>query len=102
MKEKVEEEKLVAECCQAGSAIITKVERKEKSEKPPALFDLTSLQREANQQLGFTAQQTLDYAQALYEKKFVTGARTCFCDPAELSDSAGCAGTGECSAGHQF
>ena len=76
MKEKVEEEKLVAECCQAGSAIITKVERKEKSEKPPALFDLTSLQREANQQLGFTAQQTLDYAQALYEKKFVTYPRT--------------------------
>ena len=65
-----------SECCQAGSAIITKVERKEKSEKPPALFDLTSLQREANQQLGFTAQQTLDYAQALYEKKFVTYPRT--------------------------
>ena len=58
MKEKAEAEKLVAECCQAGSAIITKVEQKEKSEKPPALFDLTSLQREANRQLGFTAQQT--------------------------------------------
>ena len=66
MKEKAEAEKLVAECCQAGSAIITKVEQKEKSEKPPALFDLTSLQREANRQLGFTAQQTLDYTQALY------------------------------------
>lgn len=51
MKEKAEAEKLVAECCQAGSAIITKVEQKEKSEKPPALFDLTSLQREANRQL---------------------------------------------------
>lgn len=66
----------MAECCQAGSAIITKVEQKEKSEKPPALFDLTSLQREANRQLGFTAQQTLDYTQALYEKKLVTYPRT--------------------------
>ena len=76
MKEKAEAEKLVAECCQAGSAIITKVEQKEKSEKPPALFDLTSLQREANRQLGFTAQQTLYYTQALYEKKLVTYPRT--------------------------
>ena len=76
MKEKAEAEKLVAECCQAGSAIITKVVQKEKSEKPPALFDLTSLQREANRQLGFTAQQTLDYTQALYEKKLVTYPRT--------------------------
>ena len=76
MKEKAEAEKLVAECCQAGSAIITKVEQKEKSEKPPALFDLTSLQREANRQLGFTAQQTLDYTQTLYEKKLVTYPRT--------------------------
>ena len=76
MKEKVETEKLVAECCQAGSAIITKVEQKEKAEKPPTLFDLTSLQREANRQLGFTAQQTLDYTQALYEKKLVTYPRT--------------------------
>ena len=76
MKEKAEAEKLVAECCQAGSAIIAKVEQKEKSEKPPALFDLTSLQREANRQLGFTAQQTLDYTQALYEKKLVTYPRT--------------------------
>ena len=76
MKEKAEAEKLVAECCQAGSAIITKVEQKEKSEKPPALFDLTSLQREANRQLGFTAQQTLDYTQALYEKKLVPYPRT--------------------------
>ena len=66
MKEKAEAEKLVAECCQAGSAIITKVEQKEKAEKPPTLFDLTLLQREANRQLGFTAQQTLDYTQALY------------------------------------
>ena len=66
MKAKAEAGKPVAERCQAGSAIITKVEQKEKAEKPPTLFDLTSLQREANQQLGFTAQQTLDYTQALY------------------------------------
>ena len=76
MKAKADAEKLVAECCQAGSAIITKVEQKEKAEKPPTLFDLTSLQREANRQLGFTAQQTLDYTQALYEKKLVTYPRT--------------------------
>ena len=76
MKEKAEAEQLVAECCQAGSAIITKVEQKEKTEKSPTLFDLTSLQREANRQLGFTAQQTLDYTQALYEKKLVTYPRT--------------------------
>ena len=66
MKAKAEAGKPVAERCQAGSAIITKVEQKEKAEKPPTLFDLTSLQREANRQLGFTAQQTLDYTQALY------------------------------------
>ena len=52
-----------------------RAERKN-TEKPPALFDLTSLQREANRQLGFTAQQTLDYTQALYEKKLVTYPRT--------------------------
>ena len=43
-----------------------KVERKDKSEKPPALYDLTTLQRDANRLLGFTAQQTLDYLQNLY------------------------------------
>ena len=53
-----------------------KVERKEKSEKPPALYDLTTLQRDANRLLGFTAQQTLDYLQSLYEKKLCTYPRT--------------------------
>ena len=76
MKEKEEAEKLAAECRQAGKAVITKVEQKEKTEKPPSLFDLTTLQREANRQLGFTAQQTLDYTQSLYEKKLVTYPRT--------------------------
>ncbi len=76
MKGKEEAEKLAADCRQAGNAVITKVEQKEKTEKPPALFDLTTLQREANRQLGFTAQQTLDYTQSLYEKKLVTYPRT--------------------------
>ena len=76
MKGKEEAEKLAAECRQTGKAVITKVEQKEKTEKPPALFDLTTLQREANRQLGFTAQQTLDYTQSLYEKKLVTYPRT--------------------------
>ena len=53
-----------------------KVECKEKSEKPPALYDLTTLQRDANRLLGFTAQQTLDYLQSLYEKKLCTYPRT--------------------------
>ena len=52
------------------------MERKEKSEKPPALYDLTTLQRDANRLLGFTAQQTLDYLQNLYEKKLCTYPRT--------------------------
>ena len=59
-----------------GEAFVKKVERKEKTEKPPALYDLTSLQRDANRLLGFTAQQTLDYTQSLYEKKLVTYPRT--------------------------
>ena len=62
--------------CTGNTAIITKAEKKEKSEKPPALYDLTSLQREANRVLGYTAQQTLDYTQSLYEKKLVTYPRT--------------------------
>ena len=60
----------------ADAAVIKSVERKEKTEKPPALYDLTTLQREANRLLGFTAQQTLDYLQSLYEKKLATYPRT--------------------------
>ena len=55
---------------------ITRVKRREKRENPPALYDLTTLQREANRELGFTAQQTLDYLQSLYEKRLVTYPRT--------------------------
>ncbi|MCF0186591.1 MAG: DNA topoisomerase III, partial [Bacteroidaceae bacterium] len=65
------------EKCQAeGKVKITKVEKKEKKEKAPTLFDLTTLQREANKKLGYTAQQTLDYAQSLYEKKLCSYPRT--------------------------
>ena len=53
-----------------------KMERKEKAESPPQLYDLTALQRDANRLLGFTAQQTLDYAQSLYEKRLITYPRT--------------------------
>lgn len=58
----------ISKVCQSSVAVVTKAECKEKSEKPPALYDLTSLQRDANRVLGFTAQQTLDYTQNLYEK----------------------------------
>lgn len=59
-----------------GEVRITSVERREKRENPPSLYDLTTLQREANRELGFTAQQTLDYLQSLYEKRLVTYPRT--------------------------
>ena len=60
-----------------GEPVVVKsVTSKEKSEKAPALYDLTTLQREANRLLGFTAQQTLDYVQSLYEKKLCTYPRT--------------------------
>ena len=62
--------------CQGATATVKKVERKDKSEKPPALYDLTTLQRDANRLLGYTAQQTLDYLQNLYEKKLCTYPRT--------------------------
>ena len=62
--------------CQDAAATVKKVERKDKSEKPPALYDLTTLQRDANRLLGYTAQQTLDYLQNLYEKKLCTYPRT--------------------------
>ena len=62
--------------CQGGTVTVKQVERRDKSEKPPALYDLTTLQRDANRLLGFTAQQTLDYLQNLYEKKLCTYPRT--------------------------
>ena len=62
--------------CESQSAVVTRLERKEKREKAPALYDLTTLQRDANRLLSYTAQQTLDYLQALYEKKLCTYPRT--------------------------
>ena len=75
MKNKPEAESL-QKACGSQMAVVKAVERKDKSEKPPALYDLTTLQRDANRILGFTAQQTLDYLQSLYEKKLCTYPRT--------------------------
>ena len=76
LTDKAQAEVVQAACMAADSATVKSVERKEKTEKPPALYDLTTLQREANRLLGFTAQQTLDYLQSLYEKKLATYPRT--------------------------
>jgi len=62
--------------CDGGSAVVRSVERKEKSERPPKLYDLTTLQREANRLFDYTAQQALDYLQSLYEKRLATYPRT--------------------------
>ena len=75
MKDKTAAKELQT-ACRGGSAVVKQAQRKEKSEKPPALYDLTTLQRDANRLLGFTAQQTLDYLQNLYEKKLCTYPRT--------------------------
>lgn len=66
----------VAAACKGQKATLQAVEQKERTEKPPALYDLTTLQRDANRTLGYTAQQTLDYLQSLYEKKLCTYPRT--------------------------
>ena len=65
-----------AVACKGAAAICTSVTREQKKEQPPKLYDLTTLQREANRLLGYTAKQTLDYAQSLYEKKLLTYPRT--------------------------
>ena len=75
MDKKADAEQLKS-ACQGGTVTVKQVERRDKSEKPPALYDLTTLQRDANRLLGFTAQQTLDYLQNLYEKKLCTYPRT--------------------------
>ena len=66
----------VQAACSGTSAVCTSVTREKKKEQPPKLYDLTSLQREANRIFGYTAKQTLDYAQSLYEKKLLTYPRT--------------------------
>ena len=75
MKEQAEAERLAGDC-NSKAAAVTSVVRTEKTEKAPALYDLTALQRDANRLLGYTAQQTLDYLQSLYEKKLCTYPRT--------------------------
>ena len=72
--------------CETSQAVCVSVTREKKTVAPPKLFDLTSLQREANRIYGYTAKQTLDLAQALYEKKLLTYPRT---DSSYLTDDMG-------------
>ena len=65
-----------AAACKGSAVTCTSVTKAQKKEQPPKLYDLTTLQREANRLLGYTAKQTLDYAQSLYEKKLLTYPRT--------------------------
>lgn len=67
---------LLAALCDGSEAIITELNREQKKISPPKLYDLTSLQREANRYFGFTAKKTLDLLQELYEEKLVTYPRT--------------------------
>ena len=66
----------LAKKCQNQNAVVSDIRHSDKEEKAPALYDLTTLQRDANRLLGYTAQQTLDYLQSLYEKKLCTYPRT--------------------------
>ena len=75
LRERTEAERIAA-LCNGKEARISNLEQKERLEQPPQLYDLTSLQRDANRLLGYTAQQTLDYAQSLYEKKLASYPRT--------------------------
>ena len=74
MKDRSAADAILSNC--GKTATVISIERKEKTEKAPALYDLTTLQRDANRILGYTAQQILDYLQALYEKKLCTYPRT--------------------------
>ncbi len=79
MSEKIatpEEAETLRAVCAGASASCTSITHEEKKEAPPKLYDLTTLQREANRVFGYTAKQTLDYAQSLYEKKLLTYPRT--------------------------
>jgi len=86
ISDKNEAESISDKCRTEGKVVVTKAETKEKLENAPLLYDLTSLQRDANKKLGYTAQQTLDYAQSLYEKKLLTYPRT---DSRFLTDDMG-------------
>ena len=72
----LEDAQAVQAACSGASAVCTSVTREQKKEQPPKLYDLTTLQREANRMFGYTAKQTLDFAQSLYEKKLLTYPRT--------------------------
>ncbi|MEN5234893.1 DNA topoisomerase 3 [Sphingobacterium faecium] len=78
--EKIDKKELAEEAISkitvGSEALVTKVEAKETKEQPPLLFDLTSLQQDANKKYGYSADQTLNIAQALYEKKVITYPRT--------------------------
>ena len=71
-----EDAQTIRDACDGQRAVCVSVARDKKTEKPPKLYDLTTLQREANRVFGYTAKQTLDYAQSLYEKKLLTYPRT--------------------------
>ena len=71
-----EEAEALRAACAGAEAVCVSVTREQKKETPPKLYDLTTLQREANRLFGYTAKQTLDYAQSLYEKKLLTYPRT--------------------------
>ena len=72
----MEDAQTMRDACDGKKATCVSVVREKKTEKPPKLYDLTTLQREANRVFGYTAKQTLDYAQSLYEKKLLTYPRT--------------------------
>ena len=71
-----EDAQAIRDTCDGQRAVCVSLVREKKAEKPPKLYDLTTLQREANRVFGYTAKQTLDYAQLLYEKKLLTYLRT--------------------------
>ena len=81
-----DEAEKIAEDCMGGQAVVTSMKTEEKTLPPPKLYDLTTLQRDANRLFGFTAKQTLSYTQRLYEKKLATYPRT---DSQYLSDDMG-------------
>ena len=69
LSENEEAADLLASLCMDSEAVITQVKREQKKAFPPKLYDLTSLQREANRYFGYTAKKTLDMLQELYEEK---------------------------------
>ena len=84
-----EDAQAIRDACDGQQAVCVSLVREKKTEKPPKLYDLTTLQREANRVFSYTAKQTLDYAQSLYEKKLLTYPRTdsryLTCDMAETA-----------------